>query len=96
MSGKSPVSWRGLFRGEARKSTVILLLAPLLLTTFKYYLGWEFFFRGFMQFGLRGALGDWNAILVQTLASCLIHIGKPAGEIYGAIVAGLLWGWRRR
>jgi len=58
-----------------------------------YYMGWEFFFRGFMQFGLRGALGDGNAILVQTLASCLIHIGKPAGEIYGAIVAGLLWGF---
>jgi membrane protease YdiL (CAAX protease family) len=57
-----------------------------------YYAGWEFFFRGFMQFGLRGALGDWNAILVQTLASCLIHIGKPAGEIYGAILAGLVWG----
>ena len=58
-----------------------------------YYMGWEFFFRGFMLFGLRGALGDWNAIQVQTLASCLIHIGKPAGEIYGAIVAGLLWGF---
>ena len=42
---------------------------------------------------MRGALGDGNAILVQTLASCLIHIGKPAGEIYGAIVAGLLWGF---
>jgi len=58
-----------------------------------YYLGWEFFFRGFMQFGLRAALGDGNAILVQTLASCLIHIGKPPGEIYGAIGAGLLWGF---
>jgi len=208
-SSPSPMSWRGLFSGEARKPTLILLLAPLLLTTFKYYgskafylseladkfvlfndaartaelwhfgsafllmgvlpalvvklvfresladygvqrgdtgfslkallvllpvmvaltypnarapefmaeypfdrgagnssaafishagtyllyyLGWEFFFRGFMQFGLRDALGDWNAILVQTLTSCLIHIGKPAGETYGAIVAGLLWG----
>ncbi len=58
-----------------------------------YYTGWEFFFRGFMQFGLRGALGDGNAILVQTLASCLIHIGKPAGEIYASILAGLLWGF---
>ena len=211
MSGKpSPISWRGLFSGEAQKPTVILLLAPLLLTTFKYYgsksfylselaekfvlfndaartaelwhfaaafllmgvlpalvvklvfkesladygvqrgdtgfslkallvllpltlaltypnarvpgfvaeypfdpgarnsaaafishagtylfyyMGWEFFFRGFMQFGLRGALGDWNAILVQTLASCLIHIGKPAGETYGAVAAGLVWGF---
>jgi uncharacterized protein len=57
-----------------------------------YYAGWEFFFRGFMQFGLRDRLGDWNAILVQTLASCLVHIGKPAGEIYGSIAAGVVWG----
>jgi len=58
-----------------------------------YYAGWEFFFRGFMQFGLRPRFGEWNAILVQTLASCLVHIGKPAGEIYGSILAGLLWGF---
>jgi uncharacterized protein len=58
-----------------------------------YYAGWEFFFRGFLQFGLRQRMGEAPAILVQTLASCLVHIGKPAGEIYGAIVAGLVWGW---
>jgi uncharacterized protein len=57
-----------------------------------YYLGWEFFFRGFMQFGLRESLGDGNAILIQTLASCLAHIGKPTGEIYGAILGGIVWG----
>ena len=57
-----------------------------------FYVGWEFGFRGFLQFGLRGALGDWNAILIQTLASCLLHIGKPFGEILGAIPGGLLWG----
>lgn len=57
-----------------------------------FYLGWEFFFRGFMQFGLRDSLGDWNAILVQTLASCLLHIGKPDGEIFGSILAGIVWG----
>jgi len=57
-----------------------------------FYLGWEFFFRGFMQYGLRESLGDWNAILVQTLASCLLHIGKPDGEIFGSIIAGIVWG----
>jgi len=57
-----------------------------------FYVGWEFFFRGFMQFGLRKSLGDWNAILVQTLASCLLHIGKPGGEIFGSIIAGIVWG----
>jgi membrane protease YdiL (CAAX protease family) len=45
-----------------------------------------------MQFGLRKALGDWNSILIQTLASCLLHIGKPAGEIYGSIIGALIWG----
>jgi uncharacterized protein len=57
-----------------------------------YYLGWEFCFRGFLLFGLRPGLGDTGAILVQTLASTLVHIGKPAGETYGAIVAGVVWG----
>jgi membrane protease YdiL (CAAX protease family) len=57
-----------------------------------YYLGWEFFFRGYMQFGLGKGLGDWNAILVQTLASCLLHIGKPDAEIYSSILGGIVWG----
>ncbi len=57
-----------------------------------YYVGWEFFFRGYMQFGLGKRLGDWNAILVQTLASCLLHIGKPDAEIYSSILGGIVWG----
>jgi len=57
-----------------------------------YYLGWEFFFRGYMQFGLRRRLGDWNAILIQTLASCLLHIGKPDAEIFSSILGGIVWG----
>jgi membrane protease YdiL (CAAX protease family) len=57
-----------------------------------YYLGWEFFFRGFLQFGLRSTLGDWNAILVMVLASCLVHIGKPVGETLTSILGGLIWG----
>ncbi len=59
---------------------------------FLFYLGWEFFFRGFLQFGLREKLGDWYAILVQVLASCLLHIGKPDGEIYFSIFGGLVAG----
>jgi membrane protease YdiL (CAAX protease family) len=64
-----------------------------------FYLGWEFFFRGYMQSGLQGTFGVWNAILVQTLGSCLLHIGKPTAEIYGSILGGILWGlmaWRGR
>ncbi len=57
-----------------------------------YYLGYETYFRGLLQGGLRRRLGDLDAVLVQTLASTLVHIGKPAGEIVGAIPAGLAWG----
>ncbi len=57
-----------------------------------YYLGWEFCFRGFLLFGLRDAVGSVNAVLIQTLASALLHIGSPAAETFGAILAGLLWG----
>lgn len=57
-----------------------------------FYVGWEFGFRGFVQFGLRDQLGDWNAILVQTLTSSLLHVGKPFEETAGAVLGGLVWG----
>lgn len=57
-----------------------------------FYMGWEFHFRGFLQFGLRGSLGETNAILVQAMASSLLHIGKPATEAFAAVAGGILWG----
>ena len=57
-----------------------------------FYLGWEFHFRGFLQFGLREKLGTVNALLVQVMASSLLHIGKPGAETFGAVGAGILWG----
>ena len=57
-----------------------------------YYVGFEIFFRGFLQQGLTPRLGVWPAILVQTALSCLIHIGKPTGEVYGSIAGGLVFG----
>jgi uncharacterized protein len=58
-----------------------------------YYIGWETFFRGFMLFGLRDKFGDTASILIQTIPSCLIHIGKPQAEIFSSILAGLVFGW---
>lgn len=57
-----------------------------------FYAGWEFYFRGFLLFGLRSSMGDVNAVLVQTMASALMHIGSPASETFGAVLGGLLWG----
>lgn len=57
-----------------------------------YYVSWEFYFRGFLLFGLRDRFGDLNAILIQTISSCLVHLGKPAGETIGAIIVGVIFG----
>jgi membrane protease YdiL (CAAX protease family) len=83
-----------LYKGA---SSSLWMFTVYSLSYLMFYLGWEFFFRGYMQFGLEGAFGGWNAILVQTLASCLLHIGKPPAEIYGSILGGIVWGmmvWR--
>ncbi|HDQ45568.1 MAG TPA: CPBP family intramembrane metalloprotease [bacterium] len=58
-----------------------------------FYFGWEFFFRGFILFGLERRFGALGAILIQTIPSAIVHIGKPAGESFGAILAGLLFGY---
>ncbi len=78
-----------LYKGAGASPSNFIAYSLLYVT---YYLGWEFFFRGYMQFGLQTRLGDWNAILIQTLASCLLHIGKPDAEIYSSILGGIVWG----
>jgi membrane protease YdiL (CAAX protease family) len=59
---------------------------------FLFYTGWEFFFRGFMLFGLRKYVGDAMAICIQIIPSCLWHIGMPTGEIFASIFGGILFG----
>jgi membrane protease YdiL (CAAX protease family) len=73
--------------GASPQTFVLHALAYLV-----FYLGWEFQFRGFMQRGLLDSMGLGNAILVQVMASVIVHIGKPVGEIYGSIIGGLIWG----
>jgi membrane protease YdiL (CAAX protease family) len=53
-----------------------------------YYYAWEFFFRGMLLFGLRRELGDWVAICIQVIPSCLWHLGMPTSEIFSSILAG--------
>lgn len=58
-----------------------------------FYVSWEFFFRGFLLFGLRDTLGSTAAVMIQVLPSALWHIGYPTGELYASIVGGVLFGW---
>lgn len=55
------------------------------------FLSLEFFFRGFMLFGLARVIGP-HAIWVMVVPYCMIHFGKPMAETVGAIVAGIVLG----
>jgi membrane protease YdiL (CAAX protease family) len=66
-------------------------LTPV-LTLGLFYVGWEFHFRGYLQHGLRPWMGTDSALLVQVMASCLAHLGKPDAELLASIPAGLFWG----
>lgn len=57
-----------------------------------YYIGWEFLFRGFLLHGLK-QMGYIHSLMAQTAISTIIHIGKPQGEMIGAIIGGLFMGW---
>jgi membrane protease YdiL (CAAX protease family) len=53
---------------------------------------WEFFFRGYLLFGLARTIGWW-AILVQTAAFGLMHYTKVPMEFYASFLAGIILGW---
>jgi len=62
-----------------------------------YYLAWDFAFRGALQFSLVALLapglpGTIVAILVQTLASTVYHLGHSDFEIWGAFAVGIIFG----
>ena len=52
----------------------------------------EYFFRGFLLFGLRSKLKE-ASILVQTIPFVLVHLGKPELETLSTILTGVLFGY---
>lgn len=56
-----------------------------------YMFSWEFFFRGFMLFGLEKRFGNYS-ILIQTIPFAVMHYSKPLPEAIGSIIAGVLLG----
>lgn len=53
---------------------------------------WEFFFRGFLLFGLKERFGMYS-IVIQSVPFALMHIGKPPIEAIVSVFAGLLFGY---
>ena len=57
-----------------------------------YFVAWEFFFRGYMLFGLKRVMGPW-AIFVQMLPFAVLHFGKPTLEAMSSVFGGIALGW---
>lgn len=56
-----------------------------------YFVGWEFFFRGYLTFGLHERLGI-NGVLIGNIPFVLMHVGKPFPEALGSLFGGLALG----
>ncbi len=69
----------------------LLLFSLYQLAYGVYMMSWEFFFRGFMIFGLEKQFGNYS-ILIQTIPFAVMHFSKPLPEALGSIIAGLLLG----
>jgi hypothetical protein len=68
------------------------LLLPSTLGWGVYFFAWEFFFRGFLLFGLEKRLGTL-ALFVQALPFVMAHYPKSEVESLAAIGGGLFFGW---
>jgi membrane protease YdiL (CAAX protease family) len=79
--------WPGAWAGSSLASFLAWALAYSL-----YYLAYEFFYRGFLLRGLEPMLGRVGSLWLQTVASTLLHLGKPLVETVAAVPAGLVFG----
>lgn len=61
-------------------------------TIILYMLCWEWFFRGFMLFGMAQGFGFLAAIVIQALMFGLGHAGKPGLEFWSSFAGGLFLG----
>ncbi len=77
--------------------TNVGLFITFSLVYFIYYLGYEFFYRGYLQFGLKnentGKFGIILILIIQTLVTTLFHIGKPLMEVIPAMIIGPIFGY---
>jgi membrane protease YdiL (CAAX protease family) len=66
-------------------------------TTLIYMFCWEYFFRGFLLFGMAKGFGVVASVLLQSILFGLAHWNKPSAEMSLAFAGGALLGavcWR--
>jgi len=78
-----------LFPGAGEKFHVFLFYELLYGL---YYFSYEFFYRGYLLFGMKEYIGSTWSLLFQIIPSTVMHIGKPVPEIVSCIPAGIFFG----
>ena len=58
-----------------------------------YYVGYEFFFRGYLLLGFESKVGAGRSNLTQAILTVLIHVGRPVSEMAAAFPGSLVFGW---
>jgi membrane protease YdiL (CAAX protease family) len=76
--------------GVRIKENMEILLYYELFVGF-YMLAWEFFWRGYMLFGLKEKFGYYT-VFMQMIPFFILHRGKPELEVFSAIFGGLILG----
>ena len=89
--GKYPLFQRYYQIGTLSLGTRCLVLIAYELAYGCYFVSWEFFFRGFMLYGLESRFGIYS-IFIQTIPFAIMHYGKPFPEAMGAVFTGILLG----
>ncbi len=74
---------------KVKEGLLIFILYELCILI--YMLGWEFFWRGYILFGLKDKFG-YYAIFIQMIPFFILHKGKPEVELFASIFAGLILG----
>jgi membrane protease YdiL (CAAX protease family) len=93
MPGLRPPSFHDLYPAiPAVAGNVWLFLLNALVLVF-FYAAFEFFYRGYVLFGLKEKFGAAAAILIQAIPSVLIHFDRPDGEFFISIPAEIFFGW---
>jgi hypothetical protein len=76
--------------GNTIRENISILMYYELFVGF-YMLAWEFFWRGYVLFGLKEKFG-YYAIFIQMIPFFILHRGKPEIEVFASIFAGLILG----
>ncbi len=88
----APVLWLVSRGGNTMQVYYEPYVGGLPWNTFLDLFGWEFFFRGWILFGLARKFGP-EAIWLQAVPFALAHIGKPEIETISTIFGGFAFGW---